>query len=47
MHLIDEDEKPSGGWIAIDAQSIFLPGEFERTLRRSDAVVALIYAVAA
>lgn len=25
--LIDEYEKPYGGWIAIDAQSIFLPSE--------------------
>lgn len=30
--LIDEYEKPYGGWIAIDAQSIFLPNEMRAAI---------------
>jgi len=30
--LIDEYEKPYGGWIAIDAQSIFLPSEMSEAI---------------
>ena len=30
--LIDEYEKPYGGWIAIDAQSIFLPSEMSEDI---------------
>ncbi len=30
--LIDEYEKPYGGWIAIDAQSIFLPSEMSAAI---------------